>query len=331
MHVFRFSSVQLPTVLVRLQRRSAADAETFLAALSSDTPGTAPAATALVPPSSSKPGQANERGISNLPAWMVQEGGSSASAQTECAGARSPSPPPSMGVKVPPPKVLETVNNSPAAQSTAAGQATVDRSGDRVGERGLSLLPAWMVQEGASAAGSNQGASSAALSAAPLAPPSSEIKIPVPKTAVEAAASFPLLSLAAAAGAKRDRIDEADSGGVGGKRPRQSSAAAMFQEVAMLLQDAEVEAGGDQQRLEVLISSVVKSGDGVRNVSDRVRVGIQVRQNSLARYYQLALFTSHSFLLISFFQAISAILQVALCLEAARIFNAYHPIYFAPD
>jgi len=258
--------VQLPAALVRLQQRSAADAENFLAALSSD-PIPAASAAAAAPPSSSKPSQVSERGISNLPAWMVQEGGSSASAPTDRAGARSPLPPQSEGIKLPLPKRLETdpSNSASAAQASAAGETT---AWERVGERGLSLLPAWMVQEGASAAGASQGASSVALSSPAL--PSNEIKIIVPKTAIEAAAAFPLL--AAAAFAKLDRVDEAAGDSVGVKRPRQSSAAVMFQEVAMLLQDAEVEAAGEQQRLEALISSAVRSGDGVRNVSDALRV-----------------------------------------------------------
>jgi hypothetical protein len=125
-------------------------------------------------------------------------------------------------------------------------------------------------EAGASVTAAAAAASVTAAAAAACAPPPlafSDIKIPAPKTAAEAVVSFPLLSLAAAAGAKRDREDAVDGSASATKRPRESTAAAMFQEVAMLLQDAEVEATGEQQHLEVLISRAVQSGEGLRSVS----------------------------------------------------------------
>jgi hypothetical protein len=41
----------------------------------------------------------------------------------------------------------------------------------------------------------------------------------------------------------------------------------MFHEVAMLLQDAEVEGTGEQQQLEAFISKTVRADDGLRRVS----------------------------------------------------------------
>ena len=198
---------------------------------------------------------------------MSQDGGTSAVAQAERTESTLSSPPPPGEFKVPPPKRVETgaLNDGPSpAQAAAACASSSDKIGDRVGERGVSNLPAWMTQ------GAEAGASVTAAAAAACAPPPlafSDIKIPAPKTAAEAAVSFPLLSLAAASGAKRDREDAVDGSASATKRPRESTAAAMFQEVAMLLQDAEVEATGEQQHLEVLISRAVQSGEGLRSVS----------------------------------------------------------------
>ena len=251
--VFRFNSVLLPPTLVSLKRRLAEDTDQFLAALS-----TTPSSTATT-----VAGQVNQRGVSNLPAWMLQEGGTTNITQPGRDDARSPSPPLSSGVKVPPPKRSEPEALT-QSHSTAPGAANSDRSGDHVGERGISNLPAWMTQDASSAAKENF----AVVTSAPPPPSLSEIKIPVPKTAAEAAVSFPSLSRAAAAGEKRDRVDDVGSGSVVGnaKRPRESSAALM-QEVAMLLQDSEVEAACEPQLLETLTSSIVKSGDGLRSVS----------------------------------------------------------------
>lgn len=205
-----------------------------------------------------------------MPAWMSQDG-TSAVAQADRAESTLSSPPPPSEFKVPPPKRAETSTlneGPPPAQAAAACASNSDKIEERVGERGVSNLPAWMTQ--GAEAGANQGASVTAAAAAACAPPplaSSDIKIPVPKTAAEAAVSFPLLSLAAAAGAKRDREEAVDGSASATKRPRESTAAAMFQEVAMLLQDAEVEATGEQQHLEVLVSRVVQSGEGLRSVS----------------------------------------------------------------
>ena len=252
--VFRFNSVLLPPTLVSLKRRLAEDTDQFLAALSSTPSSTATAVA----------GQVNQRGVSNLPAWMLQEGGTTNITQPGRDGAHSPSPPLSSGVKVPPPKRSEPEALT-QSHSTAPGAANSDRSGDHVGERGISNLPAWMTQDASSAAKEN----SAVVTSAPSPPLLSEIKIPVPKTAAEAAVSFPSLSRAAAAGEKRDRVDDVGGGSVvcNAKRPRESSAALMMQEVAMLLQDSEVEAACEPQLLETLTSNIVKSGDGLRSVS----------------------------------------------------------------
>ena len=207
---------------------------------------------------------------------MSQDGGTSAVAQAERTESTLSSPPPPGEFKVPPPKRVETgaLNDGPSpAQAAAACASSSDKIGDRVGERGVSNLPAWMTQgaeAGASVTAAAAAASVTAAAAAACAPPPlafSDIKIPAPKTAAEAAVSFPLLSLAAASGAKRDREDAVDGSASATKRPRESTAAAMFQEVAMLLQDAEVEATGEQQHLEVLISRAVQSGEGLRSVS----------------------------------------------------------------
>ena len=262
---FRFNSVALPPVLTRLKLRSATDAENFLAALSSDIVSTTSSVTAATA------NQVNQRGVSNLLAWMSQEVSSGASDQTNCATVLSSSPQPSSGIKVPPPKRLDAdaANNSPArAQTTAACAVGADRSSERMGERGVSNLPAWMTQDAASAAAvsedSNCVAVSSAMGAAAIVR-LNEIKIPVPKTAAEAAVAFPLLSQAAAASGKRDRVDEVSDGSA--KRARASSAADMFHEVAMLLQDAEVEGTGEQQQLEDFISKAVRADDGLRRVS----------------------------------------------------------------
>jgi hypothetical protein len=258
----------LPPILLRLKQRSAADAENFLAALSTNNSDTSSSGIGT------NAGQLNQRGVSNLPAWMMQESGSSVTAQTDRADESLQSPPPSSRLKVPPPKrsEAEALNESPPpGQATAAPMAISDKCGDRVGERGISNLPAWMTQDAASAAGTSQAEGVAVASAAvctPPPPPLSEIKIPVPKTAAEAAAAFPLLSLASSAGAKRDRADLVETAISGGssKRKRESNASVMFQEVAMLLQDAELDASGEQVRLENLISNVVQSGDGLLSV-----------------------------------------------------------------
>jgi hypothetical protein len=197
---------------------------------------------------------------------MLQESGGVASEQVHRADARSPSPPSSSGIKVPPPKRLETdtFKNSPVnSQATAAGLSSAERGGDRVGERGISNLPAWMTQDGASAASGNQPSTAAKESSAvcPPPPPLNEIKIPVPKTAAEAAASFPLLSMAA----KRDRMEEGNDSSA--KRPRESTSAVVFQEVAMLLQDAEVGTTGEQQHLDAVLSKAMKSDHALRSVS----------------------------------------------------------------
>lgn len=260
-----FNGIELPPILLRLKQRSAADAENFLAALSTNNSDTSSSGIGT------NAGQLNQRGVSNLPAWMMQESGSSVTAQTDRADESLQSPPPSSRLKVPPPKrsEAEALNESPPpGQATAAPMAISDKCGDRVGERGISNLPAWMTQDAASAAGTSQAEGVAVASAAvctPPPPPLSEIKIPVPKTAAEAAAAFPLLSLASSAGAKRDRADLVETAISGGssKRKRESNASVMFQEVAMLLQDAELDASGEQVRLENLISNVVQSGDGL--------------------------------------------------------------------
>ncbi len=198
---------------------------------------------------------------------MSQEGGGAASEQTTSANKHSASPPPSSGIKVAPPKRLEidAIISSPSgAQTTAAGPVSADRSSDRVGERGISNLPAWMTQDATSAAAVIEDTSSDTVpkSTAAL----SEIKIPVPKTAAEAAVAFPLLSLAA--GAKRDRVSGAgDCAADSAKRQRESSAAALFQEVAMLLLDAEADASAEQQHLEALFSKAVTADDALRSVS----------------------------------------------------------------
>ncbi len=205
----------------------------------------------------------------------MQDAASDAKAQTNGADASLTSPPPPNEFKVPPPKRSEASasnDNPPLSQGTVSCSAGVDnKSSGRTGERGVSNMPAWMAQDAASAAGAGQGEiDTTALPAVcvPPPPPLIEFKIPVPKTAAEAVAAFPLLSHAASAGAKRDRLDSSDSAGCGGgsKRLRESSAAAILQEVAMLVQDAEVDASGEQQRLESYISNVVQSGDGLRSV-----------------------------------------------------------------
>ena len=260
------NSVQLPPILLRLKQRSATDAENFLAALSSDNS----AATSTV----TSANNVNERGVSNLPAWMSQEGGGATSEKTTGANKNSPSPPPSSGIKVAPPKrsEMDAINNIPSGPlTTAAGPVSADRSSDRLGERGISNLPAWMTQDAASAAAGIEaaaagieGASSDTIPAPTVA--LSEIKIPVPRTAAEAAVAFPLLSLAA--GAKRDRVGGAsDTAADSAKRPRESSAAALFQEVAMLLLDSEADASAEQQNLEALLSKVVRADDALRSVS----------------------------------------------------------------
>jgi hypothetical protein len=264
---FRFSGIELPPVLLRLKQRSAVDAENFLAALSSDKNETA------APASGTSAVQINQRGVSNLPAWMSQDGGNvAASAHPDRTEAPAPSPPPPSGFKVPPPKRVEAdaLSDSPprGRAAVAHSASAADRS---TGERGVSNLPAWMTQDTASAAATGAGESviaTASASCAPPPPPTSEIKVPVPKTAAEAAAAFPLLSLAASAGGKRDRADSAEcaSSSSSFKRLRENSAADMFQEVALLLQDTESGASSEQQRLEILISNVVQSDDGLRNV-----------------------------------------------------------------
>jgi hypothetical protein len=253
------NSVQLPPILLRLKQRSATDAENFLAALSSDNS----AATSTV----TSANNVNERGVSNLPAWMSQEGGGATSEKTTGANKNSPSPPPSSGIKVAPPKrsEMDAINNIPSGPlTTAAVPVSADRSSDRLGERGISNLPAWMTQDAASAAAGIEGASSDTIPTPTVA--LSEIKIPVPRTAAEAAVAFPLLSLAA--GAKRDRVGGAsDTAADSAKRPRESSAAALFQEVAMLLLDSEADASAEQQNLEALLSKVVRADDALRSVS----------------------------------------------------------------
>jgi hypothetical protein len=244
---------------VRLKQRSATDAENFLAAISSDNSTETLSAAANA-------GQMNQRGVTNLPAWMLQESGGVAGEQVNRANARSPSPPPSNEIKVPPPKRPETdafSNSHVHSQATAAGQSSAERSGDRVGERGISNLPAWMTQDGASAASGNEVSTAATESSAVCAPPPplSEIKIPVPKTAAEAAVSFPLLSMAA----KRDRMEEVNDSSA--KRPRESTSAVVFQEVAMLLQDTEVGSTGEQQHLDAVLSKAMKSDHALRSVS----------------------------------------------------------------
>jgi hypothetical protein len=316
LNAFRFNSVLLPPTLVSLKRRLAEDTDQFLAALSSTNSSTPSSTAAAVS------GQVNQRGVSNLPAWMLQEGGSTTLAQPGRDGARSPSPPLSSGVKVPPPKRSEPEALT-QSHSTALGAPSSDRSSDHIGERGISNLPAWMTQDASSAAKENEGASSAVMTSLPPPPPLSEIKIPVPKTAAEAAVSFPSLSRAAAAGEKRERVDDGGGGSVVGnaKRPRESSAALMMQEVAMLLLDSEVEAACEPQLLETLTSNIVKSGDGLRSVS---RFCVFFTCVFFVRVCDDTLTRQTTSFVLTYMQAISAVLQVAPHPNASPFHTATH-------
>jgi hypothetical protein len=65
--------------------------------------------------------------------------------------------------------------------------------------------------------------------------------------------------------AKRDRMEEGNDSSA--KRPRESTSAVVFQEVAMLLQDAEVGTTGEQQHLDAVLSKAMKSDHALRSVS----------------------------------------------------------------
>jgi hypothetical protein len=140
-------------------------------------------------------------------------------------------------------------------------------SSNRVGERSASVPTALMARDESQIAEANTAAGSATSASAMCLPPAplSEIKIPVPK----AAASFPLLSAAAEAGIKRERVNEACSDDASGsiKRVRESPAAAVTHEVAMLLQDAAAEGSSQLQHLESIMLNSIKSDDKLRKVS----------------------------------------------------------------